>query len=227
MTESERVRALRRFGYNESEASFLCLAALHGGYFVRRQYALFLGGNDGGNVTQLTQKALANGHIRSSTWRQNMQLYHICARPLYEALGQGENRNRRSREVLAIKNKLMGFDFVLAHRRVQFLATEQEKVDYFTRTLELDPSALPAKLYRSRKSAAATTRYFIDKYPVFLSPSGQTAVISGLPADAPSGQDLSSPIRSTTARSCSSALSTSAFETSPGVWAATLRIRRM
>lgn len=175
MTAGERIQALRRFGYSELEAAFLCLAALHGGYFLRRQYALFLGGKDGGNVTQLVQKGLANGHFRSSTWRQNTQLYHLCARPFYEALGQGENRNRRAREILTIKNKLMGFDFVLAHRRVQYLATEQEKVDYFTRTLKLDLSALPAKLYRSRQSSAATARYFVDKYPIFLSPADEEA----------------------------------------------------
>jgi len=176
MTAGERVQALRRFGYSEPEAGFLCLAALHGGYFLRRQYALFIGGKDGGTVTQLVQKALANGHLQASTWRQNTQLYHLCARPFYEALGQGENRNRRVREVVAVKNKLMGFDFVLAHRGLQYLATEEEKLNYFAGELKLDRSRLPAKLYRSSKSsAAATARYFVDKYPTFLSPATQEA----------------------------------------------------
>jgi hypothetical protein len=182
MMACERIEALRRFGYSEPEASFLCLAALHGGYFLRRQYAHFLGGKDGGNVTQLVQKGLADGHLRSSAWRQNTQLYRLCARPFYEALGQGENRNRRAREVLTIKNKLMGFDFVLAHRHVQYLATEQEKVDYFTRTLKLNLSELPAKLYRSRQSSAATARYFVDKYPIFLSPADQEGMPSAAAA---------------------------------------------
>src|ERR1700722_5402169 len=169
MTASERGRGLRRFGYTEPEASFLYLAALHGGYFLRRQYALFIGGKDGGNVTQLAQKALANGHLRSSTWRQNTQLYHLCARPFYEALGQGENRNRRAREVLTIKNKLMGLDFVLAHRHLRYLATEEEKLDHFAGFLKFDFSQLPTKLYRSGKSGESTARYFVDKYPLFLS----------------------------------------------------------
>ncbi len=181
MTANERVQALSRFGYSEPEGTFLCLAALHGGYFLRRQYASFIGGKDGGNVTQLVQKALAQGHLRSSTWRQNTQLYHLCARPFYEALGQGENRNRRTREVLTIKNRVMGFDFVLAHGDVRYLATEQEKLDYFTGTLNLKVDQLPAKLYRSRKSSSATTRYFLEKYPLFLSPAREESSASSPP----------------------------------------------
>ena len=48
MTNAERIQALQRLGYTEREAAFLCLAALHGGYFLRRQYAQFLGREDGG-----------------------------------------------------------------------------------------------------------------------------------------------------------------------------------
>ena len=176
-----RIEALQRFGYSETEARFLSVAALQGGYFLRRQYAQFLGRQDGGTVTQLVQKALMNGHVRASTWRQKTQLYHLCARPFYEALGQGNNRNRRQRELLTIKNKIMGLDFVLAHPQHHYLATEQEKLDYFTGALKLDLSRLPAKLYHGRKSTEFTTRCFVDKYPVFLevtSESGADPVVS-------------------------------------------------
>ena len=171
MTELERITALQRFGYSQAEARFLCLAALHGGYFLRRQYAQFLGRRDGGTVTQLIQAALSRGHVRASTWRQKTHLYHLCARPFYEALGQGDNRNRRARELLTIKNKVMGLDFVLAHRDHIYLATEQEKLDHFTRILKIDPSRLPAKLYLGSKSTETTARYFVEKYPVFIGPA--------------------------------------------------------
>src|SRR5262245_16778944 len=114
MTDAERHYALRRFGYTEQESAFLCLAALHGGYFLRRQYAQFLRRHDGGTVTQLIEKTLALGHTKASTYRQKIQLYHLCARAFYTALGQADNRNRRRHQTDAIKNKLMGFDFVLA-----------------------------------------------------------------------------------------------------------------
>jgi len=35
LTNEARHEALQRFGYTEREARFLCLAALHGGYFLR------------------------------------------------------------------------------------------------------------------------------------------------------------------------------------------------
>ena len=167
MNEAERIKALQRFGYSEAEAAFLCLAALHGGYFLRRQFARFLEREDGGTVTGLVQKALDLGHARASTWRQNTQLYHLGARPFYEALGQGDNRNRRPREWAAIKNKIMGLDFVLAHREYPYLATEQEKQDYFTETLALGPAILPGKRYHSARTHLTTTRYFVEKYPLF------------------------------------------------------------
>ena len=57
MTDRERVRALQRFGYAEPEGAFLSLAALHSGYFLRRQYTRFLGAKDSGKVNQLGRKA--------------------------------------------------------------------------------------------------------------------------------------------------------------------------
>jgi hypothetical protein len=37
MTDAERIKALQALGYNKREAAFLCLAAPHSGYFLRRQ----------------------------------------------------------------------------------------------------------------------------------------------------------------------------------------------
>lgn len=166
MTHQERVQSLRRFGYTEREGGFLCLAALHSGYFLRRQFSAYLGREDGGTTAQFVEKALDLEHARVFTY-QRSQLYHLYARPFYEAIGQGDNRNRRSRQPLTIKNKLMGLDFVLAHPDYHYLETEQEKLDYFTGTLQISRSVLPAKLYRGPEDGPATARYFIDKYPVF------------------------------------------------------------
>ena len=59
MTNDERSDALRRFGYTEKEARFLCLAGLHGGYFLRRQFAEFIGNSSGGTPASLIEKLLA------------------------------------------------------------------------------------------------------------------------------------------------------------------------
>jgi hypothetical protein len=164
----ERIGALRRFGYSEAEASFVAQAALHSGYFLRRQFTKFAGCRDGGTVTQFVHRALALAHLRSSTWRQNAQVYHLCARPLYQALGEPDNRNRRWHQWAQIKNKIMGLDFVLSHPSARYLATEREKVDYFTGDLKIDSDTLPAKRFRSAVDRSFTTRYFVEKYPLFV-----------------------------------------------------------
>ena len=179
LTGQERIAALQRFGYTEREAGFLCLAALHGGYFLRRHYSQFLARQDGGTVAQLIEKALALNHARALTYHPKTNIYHLYTRPFYEVLGQVDNRNRRQREPLTIKNKLMGLDFVLTHPGHRYLATEQEKVEYFTGALQLPYSVLPTKLYHSAESQ--TARYFVEKYPIFLpteSPAGQPPVVS-------------------------------------------------
>lgn len=178
-TQAERIGALRQFGYTEREAGFLCLAALHGGYFVRRQYARFLGKESGGTVAALVQKVLASEHAKASTYADKTHVYHLCTRPFYQALGQVDNRNRRERQPLSIKNRLMGLDFVLAHPDNTYLATEQEKVDYFSGALKITASVLPTKLYHAQEDGRFTARYFVDKYPLFL-PKG---AVNGTPAE--------------------------------------------
>jgi len=168
-TDSERIASLGCLGYTEREARFLSLAALHSGYFLRRQYREFLAQDDGGSVAQLIEKVVARKHVRVFTYHHKTQIYHLGARPFYAALGQSDNRNRRQHEPITIKGRLMALDFVLTHRDRFYLATEQEKVDYFTKTLGIDRDILPAKLYRSAANGSNTARYFIEKYPLFLS----------------------------------------------------------
>ena len=180
LTNEERIEAIRRFGYSEREAAFLCLAALHGGYFLQRQYCGFLGKEGGRAASGLVQTTLAKDHARASTYLGHVSIYHVCARPFYAALGQTDNRNRRERQPLTIKNRLMGLDFVLAHSEQQYLATQQEKVTYFRR-LGIECSALPTKLYYAGNGGGATARHFVEKYPVFLptdATTGGTSMVS-------------------------------------------------
>src|SRR5437899_2634403 len=93
MTDSNRLRALTRFGYTEREAEFLSRAALHSGYFLRRQYGQFLGQENSGTIAQLIEKILEREHSEVITYQQKTHIYHLCARPFYAALGQSDNRN--------------------------------------------------------------------------------------------------------------------------------------
>ncbi len=170
LTKQERRESLERLGYTPREAGFLGTAALHGGYFMRRQYTQFLGKALGGTAASLIEKVLAKGHARVATYGGNTHVHHLAARPFYAALGQEDNRNRRLRQPETIKNKLLGLDFVLAHPTPEYLATEQEKLDYFISTLSLEKAVLPGKCYVG--SGQRTARYLVEKFPIFLSPPG-------------------------------------------------------
>jgi hypothetical protein len=168
LTNTERIQALMRFGYTEREAAFICLVALSGGFFLRRQFCTFAQTGKGGASTTLIEKLIQKEHGRAVTGFRNLHVHHISARPIYNAIGQENSRSRRERAPVAMKNKLMGLDFVLEHRGHSYLMTEQEKVSYFTTTLGIDIADLPVKEFRSPNAENSTSRYFIDKYPIFL-----------------------------------------------------------
>ena len=60
MENDERISRIQSFGYNVTEASFLCAAALHSGFFLRRQYAAYTGKVAGYADVALSEKALKN-----------------------------------------------------------------------------------------------------------------------------------------------------------------------
>ena len=65
----------------------------------------------------------------------------------------------------------MTLDVVLGHRDRTFLATEREKVAYFTEQCGVPIEALPHRDYRARDPRGpVTTRYFVDRTPICLTP---------------------------------------------------------
>ncbi len=178
MTADPRAVALTGLGYSPRQTAFLALVALHGGYFLRRQYVAFRGGVDGARVTDLLKRVVARQHAARATYCRATRVYHLCARVLYHALGLDDSRNRRPAPPAAITFKLMTLDIVLRHREATFLATEGEKVAYFTTTCGLSCAVLPASCFRaSRAGGSATTRYFVDKAPISLTPPGPTVSV--------------------------------------------------
>src|SRR5881397_1909280 len=137
MTTPERIAALQNFGYDADEAHFLCIAALHSGYFLRRQFLAFMRRSRGWRDSLLIDRLKTNQHCRITMYRQNRMVYHLAAKPLYDALDERDNRNRRERQPSTIKNKIMGLDFVLDHPQHQYLATEREKLDHFLGILQI------------------------------------------------------------------------------------------
>src|SRR5437867_6186053 len=156
MTTLERIEALQDFGYNLDEARFLCTAALHSGYFLRRQFLSFINGTKGWKDVALLNRLKAHRHCRVTFFRHSRMVYHLSAKPLYDALGEKDNRNRREHQPSTIKNKIMGLDFVLEHSTYQYLAVEHDKLDYFVRALNIPPEDLPTRWYESPRQREAT-----------------------------------------------------------------------
>jgi hypothetical protein len=153
-------------GYTQREASFLVMAALHSGYFVRRQFLMHSGKNSGQMDENFLRKAMAKKHVRPTTYRADRVLYHLGSKPLYELIGETDNRNRRQHQVFTIKCRVMALDYVLQHRDCRFLATEREKIDFFCGKFRTDRAHLPTRQYRAASGSSTTHRVFVDKFPI-------------------------------------------------------------
>jgi hypothetical protein len=69
-------------------------------------------------------------------------------------------------------------DFVLSHREWKYLETEPEKVSFFCNQLQVLSHFLPSKIYFGQKTSQPTLRYFVDKFPMFLSEDDSSPVVT-------------------------------------------------
>jgi hypothetical protein len=163
------LEALVAFGYTEEEARFLYLVATHSGYFVARQFLEFTGAHWGKRTTGFWTKLQSFRHARIERFPKSGVIYHVFSRRLYRRLDRENIRNRRTHELDFIKNRLAILDFVLAHRDQHYLETEPDKVRFFCGALGIERHHLPSRIYIGSAQAKPTLRYFVDKFPMFLS----------------------------------------------------------
>jgi hypothetical protein len=102
-------------------------------------------------------------------------VYHVCRKPLYAAIGEAENRNRRTVMPPMVIRKLITLDVVLRDPSLTWLATEQEKIRHLTEVGHVPRSALPGVWYPGRAPLVGTVRYFIDKVPISVRADGEVA----------------------------------------------------
>jgi len=163
------LEALVALGYNEEEARFLYLVATHSGYFVTRQFLEFTGAHWGKRTTGFWTKLQSLRHARVERFPKSGIVYHVFSRRLYRQIERENIRNRRTHELDFIKKRLAILDFVLAHPDRQYLETEPDKVRFFCGTLGLERHYFPSRIYLGSAQAKPTQRYFVDKFPMFLS----------------------------------------------------------
>jgi len=168
MTFEDRLAALEPLGFTPRQTQFIALVALHSGYCLRRQYSAYAGIRYGKNVCEFLESLVARGLAARFTQRADRGLiYHLLARGIYRALGQDENRNRREASAALIARKIMVLDYVLGHADMEWLSTEEEKVDLFATRYGVPQRDLPQRVFTaSGTDASDTTRYFLHKLPV-------------------------------------------------------------
>ncbi|HVR22986.1 MAG TPA: hypothetical protein VMU26_06660 [Candidatus Polarisedimenticolia bacterium] len=166
MTREQQIRAVEGFGYTEAEARFLCLVALHGGYFVRRQFLHSAGCELGKRAQDFVDKTTARKHACREVYREDRHLFRLHYKPIYAAIGEEDNRNRREHQPATIRLRLMGLDFVLEHPEHQFLAAQQDKLRYFLENRKIEADLLPSRGFCAR--GAFVVRHFVDGFPMFL-----------------------------------------------------------
>jgi len=176
--KDECLDALKGLGYTETEARFLYIVATHSGYFTAQQYLDFAGVKRGYRSDALTRKLLANKHASSEIYRRNARIYHLFSREIYSAIGKEDIRNRREHEFQFIKTRLLVLDFILANQQHDYFETEDDKVRYFCDALAVEKQFLPTKLYLGTRSPSVTSRYFVDKFPMFLPSTTDSPVIT-------------------------------------------------
>ncbi|HEY0701481.1 MAG TPA: hypothetical protein VGD60_01825 [Candidatus Acidoferrales bacterium] len=98
-------------------------------------------------------------------------MFHLFSRKIYRQIGHENLRNRRDHEPEYIRTRIAMLDFVLSNLDLDYLESEPDKVAYFCSELGLSARHLPSRTYSSRYTAKPTTRYFLDRFPMFF-PAG-------------------------------------------------------
>lgn len=183
MTQFQR-EGLHLLGYSRRESEFLFLVATHSGYFTNRQFKTFAQTESGSISHAFIRKVLARKHASFHAYRSGGRVYHVFARKLYQAIEQENLRTRKKHELDYVKTHLVALDFVLGHLQHRYLETESEKVAFFEKEYNASREALPVKQYRARKSAEVTPRYFVDRFPMFVSTASSSPAVTFTYVDA-------------------------------------------
>ena len=175
MTSLERVHAVAEKGFTERQAGFLVTVMLHSGVCVRRQYCAYAriahGQKDHDFFASLVAKKQATSYAAA---HRRAHIYHVHSKPLYAAIREPNNRNRKPVTLARAIERLMVLDTVLGERRLEWLGAERDKVEYFSTTTSLRLKELPHLVFGAGPDK--TIRYFPDKLPVGITGDGRTHV---------------------------------------------------
>jgi hypothetical protein len=183
---TERINALKMgFRFTERQARFLVTVLQHSGVFMGRHYAAFGGITHGQKVHDFLERLLAARFATAFRVGRTgrTRLFHVHHKPLYAAIGEPENRNRKPVPLGRAIERMMLLDAVLADREFLWLGTERDKYAHFVLLLRdtLRNEELPRLVFR--KDEDETVRYFPDKLPIGVDPETDRHVFVFLATD--------------------------------------------
>jgi hypothetical protein len=184
-------RPLASFGLTDRQSRFLVTVMRHAGVFVGRQYAAFAGITHGQKVHDFIQTLLVRRiaiSIELGTTGRT-RIIHVHYKPLYAAIPEPDNRNRRRVTIDRTIHRPMILDAVLADRSVNWLGSERDKRRYFKERLgdNLRHNEYPRLVFG--KPPDVTVRYFPDKLPIGYETDRRRHVFL-YPARSPSPMDF-------------------------------------
>jgi hypothetical protein len=170
----DRVSAVAAFGFSDRQARFLVRVLVHAGVFLERQYCTFSGVVHGQKSHDFLAKLVGRGYATVITpgALHRGRLFHVQYKPLYEAIGEPNNRHRKPAALGRMIERLMILDAVLADKHYTWLGTEQDKLAYFIlgRNTSLQKHEYPHLIFGEGDNH--TVRYFPDKLPIGVEGDG-------------------------------------------------------
>ena len=166
---------LKTLGWKRKDAEWIALVCLHGGLFIRSQYAAWRNASPMAAVRFVRRLVSARVAVEETVpaISPKARLVRICSRPLYQAIGATSLLHRRTVSKPLLLRRLLSLDYVLEHPSLPWLPTEAEKVRY-CRQLGIDPELLPNRLYGG--AAGGMRRFFNARMPIAGGPDEATFV---------------------------------------------------
>ena len=181
-----RDRNLAPFGWTPKQAEWIALACLHSGSFLRSQLTAYLQ-YPPSTAGRFIRSLVTNRHATelSLPLPGLPLLCRLSNKAIYRHLGAANIRYRRPASPRITYTRMLALDYILENAQHLWLPTEDDKVAFFHNTLSIPKNDLPSRVYQGH--AGGRRRYFVDKFPISISPETVTMVYidSGYPTDRP------------------------------------------
>jgi hypothetical protein len=179
LAQMNAVENLIQLGFSAREAEFLYLVGTHSGVFTMRQFRVYSDVKLGWATIALTRKLAQLNYATRIALNGRDHVYHLSNKTFYRAILTEDSRLRRGMSAGLMRQRLQYMDYIAQNPEANFLTTEGDKREVITLQFGIPEDLLPIQLYTSRTSSSTTTRYFPERFPLFIQETA-TAIQLGI-----------------------------------------------